>query len=227
MGSPSVARHFGIVIHAAAALAAEGADDGDITKRMDEMWQHLDFGSAWYSAKQRDQAERMVRKFLDWHRANPRELVAVEQELARPGRAGGRSPARWTGWSATPTAAAIVVDLKTGSSSRPADDELDRNPQLGVYQLAVLLGAFEELGLTEPGGAELVQVGKAGPDRASVRVQRQRALSDDPEPGWASELVRDGGGGDGRAGVPGHASTPAAGSARSPPAARCTSAAAR
>jgi RecB family exonuclease len=83
--------------------------------------------------------------------------------------------------------AAIVVDLKTGTS-RPSDADLDRNPQLGVYQLAVLLGAFEQLGVTEPGGAELVQVGKAGLT-AQVRVQRQRALSQDPEPGWAGELV--------------------------------------
>ena len=52
----------------------------------------------------------------------------------------------------------------------------------------MLLGAFEKLGLTEPGGAELVQVGKAGLS-ASVRVQRQRGLSSDPEPGWALELV--------------------------------------
>ena len=57
-----------------------------------------------------------------------------------------------------------------------------------MYQLAVLLGAFERFGLTEPGGAELVQVGKASL-AARVRVQPQRALSDDPEPGWARELV--------------------------------------
>jgi RecB family exonuclease len=80
-----------------------------------------------------------------------------------------------------------VVDLKTGSV-KPDDAELDRNPQLGVYQLAVLLGAFERLGLIEPGGAELVQVGKAGLT-ARVRVQRQRPLSDDPDPGWARSLV--------------------------------------
>jgi RecB family exonuclease len=79
------------------------------------------------------------------------------------------------------------VDLKTGSS-HPADDELDRHPQLGVYQLAVLLGAFEDLGLSQPGGAELVQVGKAGLT-VRARVQRQRSLSSDPEPGWARELV--------------------------------------
>lgn len=186
VGSPAVARDFGIVIHAAAALAAEGADDGDIAKRIDEMWQHLDFGSAWYSAKQRDQAERMVAKFLAWHRRNPRDLVAVEQELSV--RAGQVTITGQVDRLERDTdGTAIVVDLKTGSS-RPPDADLDRNPQLGVYQLAVLLGAFEKLGLTDPGGAELVQVGKAGLT-ASVRVQRQRGLSSDPEPGWALDLV--------------------------------------
>ena len=184
--SPSVLRHFGIVIHAAAALAADGADDADITKRVDEAWRHLDFGSAWYSAKQRDQAELMVRKFLDWHRANPRELVAVEEALqVKLGRV--EITGRVDRLERDADGGAIVVDLKTGSS-RPPDDELDRNPQLGVYQLAVLLGAFEELGLTQPGGAELVQVGRAGL-KAQARVQRQRSLSGDPDPGWAQELV--------------------------------------
>jgi superfamily I DNA/RNA helicase/RecB family exonuclease len=186
VGSPAVARDFGIVIHAAAALAAAGAEDGDIAKRIDEMWQHLDFGSAWYSAKQRDQAERMVSKFLDWHRGNPRELVAVEQELSV--RAGQVTiTGQVDRLERDSDGAAIVVDLKTGSS-KPADADLDRNPQLGVYQLAVLLGAFENLGLTEPGGAELVQVGNAGLT-TSVRVQHQRGLASDPEPGWAAELV--------------------------------------
>jgi superfamily I DNA/RNA helicase/RecB family exonuclease len=186
VSSPSVLRHFGIVIHAAAALAADGADDADITKRIDEAWRHLDFGSAWYSTKQREHAERMVRKFLDWHRANPRQLVAVERELrVSVGRV--QITGRVDRLEQDEHGSVVVVDLKTGSS-RPPDDELDRNPQLGVYQLAVLLGAFEDLGLTQPGGAELVQVGKAGL-AARARVQRQRSLAGDPEPGWARELV--------------------------------------
>jgi superfamily I DNA/RNA helicase/RecB family exonuclease len=185
--TPGVLRHFGIVIHAAAALAADGADNADITKRIDEAWQHLDFGSTWYSAKQREQAERMVRKFLDWHRANPRELAAVEKDLrVRVGEV--EITGRVDRLERDADGSAVVVDLKTGSS-RPADDDLDRNPQLGVYQLAVLLGAFEELGLTQPGGAELVQVGKAGLT-ARARVQRQRSLAADPEPGWAADLVQ-------------------------------------
>jgi RecB family exonuclease len=82
---------------------------------------------------------------------------------------------------------AVVVDLKTGASS-PREEELDRHPQLGVYQLAVLLGAFERFGLADPGGAELVQVGKAA-FTAKAKVQHQGALADDADPAWAKDLV--------------------------------------
>jgi superfamily I DNA/RNA helicase/RecB family exonuclease len=186
VNSPSVLRHFGIVIHAAAALAAEGADASDISKRIDEIWSHLDFGGPWYADRQRDQAEEMVGKFLDWDRDNPRQLVAVETGL-RVQIGDVEITGRVDRLERDEDGTAIVVDLKTGSG-HPRDDELDRHPQLGVYQLAVLLGAFEQLGLTEPGGAELVQVGKAAL-KARARVQRQQSLSADPDPGWAQELV--------------------------------------
>src|SRR5579863_1267731 len=80
-GRSDVLRHLGTVIHAAAVLAASGATEQQVAERIDEIWHHLDFGSAWYSAKQRSLAERMVRKFLDWHASNPRDLVAVEESL--------------------------------------------------------------------------------------------------------------------------------------------------
>ena len=185
-GSVDVVRHFGTVVHAAAVLAATGAADSLIGDRIDEIWHHLDFGSAWYSEKQREQAHRMVSKLLAWHRANPRELVSVEQSFqARLGEV--EITGRVDRLERDDQGRAVIVDLKTGTS-RPADSELDRNPQLGVYQLAVLMGAFERQGLAEPGGAELVQVGKAS-YTSQVRVQRQGALPEDPEPGWARELV--------------------------------------
>jgi superfamily I DNA/RNA helicase/RecB family exonuclease len=185
-GRPDVLRHLGTVIHAAAVLAAAGATERDVADRIDEIWHHLDFGSAWYSAKQRALAERMVRKFLDWHAANPRDLVAVEESIkVRIGQV--EITGRVDRLESDGQGRAVVVDLKTGTSA-PREDELDRHPQLGVYQLAVLLGAFERFGLTEPGGAELVQVGKAGL-AARAKVQRQGALADDPEPSWAKDLV--------------------------------------
>jgi len=186
-GRSDVLRHLGTVIHAAAVLAASGATEQQVSDRIDEIWHHLDFGSAWYSAKQRSLAERMVRKFLDWHAANPRDLVAVEESLkVRIGQV--EITGRVDRLESDGQGRAVVVDLKTGTSA-PREDELGRHPQLGVYQLAVLLGAFEQFGLSEPGGAELVQVGKASGVTLKAKVQRQDALADDPEPGWAKDLV--------------------------------------
>ncbi|HEX4258629.1 MAG TPA: PD-(D/E)XK nuclease family protein, partial [Streptosporangiaceae bacterium] len=185
-GRSDVLRHLGTVIHAAAVLAAQGANDAEIDSRIDDIWHHLDFGSVWYSAKQRELAAKMVRRFLDWHAANPRELVAVEQALKVQ-----IGPVQITGrvdrLEKDDQDRAVVVDLKTGGSA-PREEELERHPQLGVYQLAVLLGAFERFGLTDPGGAELVQVGKAG-YTVRAKIQPQRALGDDDEPGWAKDLV--------------------------------------
>jgi RecB family exonuclease len=188
-GRSDVLRHLGTVIHAAAVLAAQGATEQAVTERIDEIWHHLDFGSAWYSAKQRSLAERMVRRFLDWHAANPRRLVEVEQALkVRIGQV--EITGRVDRLEADDRGRAVVVDLKTGGTA-PREEELGRHPQLGVYQLAVLLGAFEQFGLTEPGGAELVQVGKAAGSAVTARakVQRQDPLADDAEPGWAKDLV--------------------------------------
>jgi superfamily I DNA/RNA helicase/RecB family exonuclease len=185
---PSVAGHLGTVIHAAAALVAEGADQADIAGRIDEIWHQLDFGSAWYSTRQRQTAEQMVARFLDWNQANRRELVAVEQRL-RVRIDDVLIAGQVDRLERDEDGKTFVVDLKTGSSKPPVAD-LDRNPQLGVYQLAVLLGAFMELGATEPGGAELVHVGKAARQKSAV-VQGQRALADDPDPGWAQALVKE------------------------------------
>jgi superfamily I DNA/RNA helicase/RecB family exonuclease len=185
-GHPDVLRHLGTVIHAAAQLIAEGADERQVAGRIDEIWHHLDFGSVWYGNRQRELAEKMVRKFLDWHTANPRELLATEEALrVRVGRV--EITGRVDRLEGDEQGRGVIVDLKTGASS-PHDAELDRHPQLGVYQLAVLLGAFERFGVTEPGGAELVQVGKAG-YTMRAKVQRQGALPDDPDPAWALNLV--------------------------------------
>jgi len=185
-GRSDVLQHLGTVIHAAAQLIAEGATEQAVAARIDDIWHHLDFGSVWYGNRQRELAERMVRKFLAWHLANPRELLATEQSLkVRVGRV--EITGRVDRLERDEDGRGVIVDLKTGGTA-PREDELDRHPQLGVYQLAVLLGAFERLGVIEPGGAELVQVGKAGLS-ARARVQHQRALAEDPDPDWARGLV--------------------------------------
>lgn len=186
--TPDVANQLGSVIHAVAAMAAsdDALDRTDLERRLDEVWSQLEFGGRWYSAKQRAVAGEMVAKFLAWHQNNPRRLVAVEEGFsATVGQV--TITGRMDRLESDADGRGIVVDLKTGASM-PKNDELDRNPQLGVYQLAVLLRAFEKHGLTEPGGAELIQVGEKALTR-TVRVQSQRPLAEDPDPEWAKNLV--------------------------------------
>jgi ATP-dependent exoDNAse (exonuclease V) beta subunit len=186
--SPPVAGHLGTVIHAAAALVAEGADQADIARRIDEIWHRLDFGSPWYSIRQRENAGQMIERFVAWQRGNDRELIAIEKKL-RVKIDDVLISGQVDRLERDKQGRAVVVDLKTGSSKPPAA-QLERNPQLGVYQLAVLLGAFAELGAAEPGGAELVHVGKAVKGKRAG-VQIQGPLADDPDPGWAQTLVKE------------------------------------
>ncbi|MER7542257.1 ATP-dependent DNA helicase [Spirillospora sp. NPDC127506] len=187
-GGPNEYSTMGKVVHAVAEMA--GADDGidevHVAERLDEIWSDLEFRSSWYSEKQREQAARMVDKFLAWHRDNPNEVVALEESFkvdlgrvvikGRIDRAERDEQGR-----------AVIIDIKTSSTAVPKDD-LARHPQLGVYQYAVMLGAFERHGLIEPGGAKLIQVGKAA-FAAKAREQEQPPPSEDPDPEWPKKLI--------------------------------------
>ena len=178
-------RHLGTVIHAAAVLAASGASDIEIGGRIDDIWHHLDFGSVWYSAKQREQAERMVRKFLDWHAANPRELVAVEQSLqVQIGQV--QITGRVDRLERDDQSRAVVVDLKTGSSA-PA-----RRTWAATRSSACTSSrccSARSSGWGSPIRAVPSSPGRQGRAHRTGRIQPQRALGDDDDPAWAKDLV--------------------------------------
>ncbi|GGO82069.1 DNA helicase [Nonomuraea cavernae] len=184
----SSAQGLGTVIHALAVLAATDLPNEDLLgERLDEIWNELDFGGVWFNRKQRQVAEQMIGKFLRWHKENPRELVALEEAFIATVSDGVQIKGRVDRVERDSENRAVIIDLKTGGA-KPKAGELDRHPQLGVYQLAALLGAFARHGMTEPGGAALVQLGKAAGKKEAVE-QRQGALADDADPGWARDLV--------------------------------------
>ncbi|MGW2159839.1 ATP-dependent helicase [Nonomuraea sp. NPDC001699] len=184
----STAQGLGNVIHALAMLAATDLPGEDVlSERLDQVWNELDFGGVWYNRKQRQVAEQMIGKFLRWQKDNPRELVAIEESFVAMVSEGVQIKGRVDRVERDDDGRAVIIDLKTGGS-KPKAGELDRHPQLGVYQLAALLGAFARHGMTEPGGAALVQLGKAAGKNAATE-QRQGALADDRNPGWAADLV--------------------------------------
>ncbi|MFG2076798.1 ATP-dependent helicase [Nonomuraea maritima] len=183
----STAQGLGNVIHALAVLAATDLPSEDLlSERLDQVWKELDFGGAWYNRKQREVAEQMIGKFLRWHESNPRELVALEEAFTATVSEGVQIKGRVDRVERDGDRA-VIIDLKTGGS-KPKPGEIGRHPQLGVYQLAALLGAFARHGMTEPGGAALVQLGKAA-GKNNALEQTQGALGDDPNPGWAKDLV--------------------------------------
>ena len=177
---------LGTVVHAVAVLVAQGSSAEEVSSRMDEIWTDLDFGGPWQADKQRDRADEMVRKFITWDAANDRELVVTEEGF-KVDVGGIEITGRVDRLERDSEGRAVVVDIKTGGTKA---DDLARHPQLGVYQMAVLKGAFAKLGLAEPGGAALVQVGKAALSK-KAREQAQPPLGEDPDPGWAQTLVRE------------------------------------
>src|SRR5699024_759468 len=72
--SGDTASTLGTVVHAVAVLVARGSTPDEIGRRMDQIWADLDFGGPWQADKQRERADTMVRKLIDWEAENPREL---------------------------------------------------------------------------------------------------------------------------------------------------------
>jgi superfamily I DNA/RNA helicase/RecB family exonuclease len=183
----STSQGFGSIVHALAEAVVVGElppDIDAITARLDSVWHLLPYDAAWVAAREHDEAKQALQRFLAWHIANPRTCagaeesfeVAVGDDIVIRGRAdrvelddAGR---------------VFVVDLKTGKYP-PADKTLDREPQLGIYQLAVRQGAFSQWSTT-PGGAELLQLRKTSRG-GDVKRQQQPALAPGEE--WVDDLV--------------------------------------
>lgn len=187
--APGAAQSVGTLVHAVAetALDAESSTEPALLGRLESLLSSVDLGSGWVAAKERGRAVEMVRRLAAWLSRNERAVVATELTFtASVGRAvlGGRVDRV----ERDGLGRAVVLDLKTGSGKTPGE-ELARHGQLAAYQVAVESGAFAGLGLHESGGAELVQVGKAGGKVGAV--QAQPALTDHEDPGWARTMVLD------------------------------------
>lgn len=177
-------QHLGTVIHAIAVL---GTKDGvDLFERLNDVWDNLDFGGVWFNRKQRKVAEQMIDRFVRWHKGNERELVETEEAFSVMVADRVQITGRVDRLERDGDGRAVIVDIKTGGS-KPRNDEIDRHPQLGVYQLAAMLGAFARL--NGVGGASLLHVGKAAGKAEAAVEQVQPPLDGDPEHNWARDMV--------------------------------------
>jgi superfamily I DNA/RNA helicase/RecB family exonuclease len=194
----TAAQGFGNVVHVLADEVASGRAPADLDvlmTRLDSVWDALAFDAPWKSRQEKENARAALERFLRWHvMERGRTVVGTEQEFAVTLDAGDVQVRIRGSMDRVETDAegrAYVVDFKTGRA-KPTAAEVERHPQLAVYQLAVREGAVDPLfgdGHPEPGGAELVQLRlgatrKDGGD-ALPAVQRQEPLAGE----WAGELL--------------------------------------
>jgi RecB family exonuclease len=185
----STAMGFGNVVHALAHEIGQGTTPAELDAlmtRLDRVWHQLAFDAPWQSVQQREHAREALVRLVAWHVSERgRELVGTEVEfdVTVPVQGAEDVEVRLRGQvdrlERGPDGALHVVDLKTGKT-KPGPKEIERHPQLGVYQLVVREGG---LGEGTPGGAELVQL--RHDTKGGVLVQPQGALAD----GWVDELL--------------------------------------
>lgn len=188
-GTSTSSQGFGSLMHALAEAVASGtlpADVDALAGTLDAVWPALPFDAPWQRIREREEALKVLQRFLRWHHDDPRELLGVERdfevELAPDVVLHGRADRV----ELDPDGNVVVVDLKTGTTTRTKDD-VQSDAQLAVYQLATRAGAFTELNDGPPGGAELVQLRQEA--YGKVKVQPQDPLPAGDRPTWADELV--------------------------------------
>ena len=198
------ARSLGTLVHAIAQDLPD-ASGGEYVAELVKRWPALGMKDNWEGKLDFQRAETMVRKLAQYvlvMRSEGRSLLGVEQdfEVKLPDVAAGTAPGGEESWPARPAVLRgqvdrleidaegrlVIVDLKTGKR-QPGKAELERHPQLGAYQAAVLAGGFggpDDGPPPRPGGAVLAQLGTT---TKSPGVQSQPPL--DPEANWALDMV--------------------------------------
>lgn len=186
----SASQGLGSVIHAMVQHAQQhGLGREDLHVELERVWGDIPFEAEWLSASQRVEAEAALERFLRWCAIRCDEVVGVEVPFEVTIRVAGDS-VRVRGsidrLERDADGRLRVVDFKTGRSA-PSTKDVAGHDQLGVYQLAARLGAFDHLvpGERRLADAELVhlRVDKDGLPKAiaqeSLDVRPHLALEAD------------------------------------------------
>ena len=194
---------LGSVIHAVAERAATGElTRATASELLEEVWAAIPFPAAWLSASERAEADAAVERFVAWQAGHEHaDLVGVEVPFEARVEVEGEVvvlAGKVDRLERTSTGDLRVVDFKTGRSL-PTQADAAASPQLGVYQLAIEAGGFEE---HAPGahsaGASLVYLRHdATPgwpkDFRQPSLAEKPHLGDDPDehehPTWVHQQV--------------------------------------
>ena len=171
-GGDATAALIGSAIHALASLVHKepGITIAEMESRLAANWKMIDQTKGWVKDYELRQTAKKLKKFFEWHAANARTLVGVEEKFELMiGRA------KLTGSAdrleIDSDGQVYIVDLKSGGTSGESEKSVQDNLQLAGYQLAVARDGFiDNKPGTSPGGAQLLFLG--GTEKsASSRTQ--------------------------------------------------------
>lgn len=185
--------NVGQIVHALAERVGKGEleagpDDVEmLMEHVDAVWERLEFRTPWASDREYARVRAALDRFLRWHHANRRTLLQTEARFTTVVELDDGEQVRLSGFAdrleLDDDGAVVVVDLKTGKNP-PSRPSVQRDLQLGLYQLAVDHGAVDDrVPAARSGGAWLVQLGQPGDGGAVEQAQ-------DPQPDGGPE--RDG-----------------------------------
>ncbi len=200
------ATSFGSIVHAIADFVAREqvpADLAAMEEQLDRIWAELRFDARWQSEAERAQARAALARFLNYHKAAERDLLATEAsvrtEVAVTRATGESDRVSLTGSldriERDGEGRLVAIDLKNMRNAVSRRD-VDEHGQLGVYQLLLRQGTLPEgLDVDEVprpvGGAALVQLRiDEGRGSTAAKVQFQAALdSEGDTPSWVEERL--------------------------------------
>ncbi len=174
---------IGDVVHLLAQEAAKkGLGLDAVLGELDKVWHQVPFEAQWLSASERVAIEAALGRFCEWNDTFPHELLGVEEKFSVTLEVKGRK----VELKGTVDRLELVegrlrvVDIKTGKHMQDAK-EMAGFEQLGVYQLAAQLGAFEHLapGVREvaPPALLFLRYGDSLPE-----MREQSSIDDVPAP---------------------------------------------
>ena len=147
-GNPSGgAAVVGLVVHAVAEAIARGdvaPDEREIGPFVDEIWASVPFPAHYQRIHERRRVDEMITALLAWDASTGRSVAATELTFNVP-VPGESRPITIAGSidrvDRAPDGRIHVVDFKTGRTAASAAATAE-HPQLGIYQLAIRLGAL-------------------------------------------------------------------------------------
>ena len=201
---PAAGVSLGSVIHLLVQHASDSVlDDASVGDYLDTAWRHLRFEAEWLSEVERAEAEQSVERFLAWRSTRRAETLAVEAAFELELQVGGRQ-VKLVGavdrLERLPDGRLQVIDFKTGRAT-PTRAEVAGLDQLGIYQLAVMAGGFEQIAGpdAESAGASVVYLRHPGKPESLPKefgqdpLAARPHLSDDPaensHPTWVHHRI--------------------------------------